>query len=134
MLVSTKQESMDWKTKYEQVLSRHKSEEDQASSEIAAPKSHSSAGEARLVAAREQCQSAREEAEEWKRKYDIAVREAKAALEKAAIVQEYTNTQSQLREHALREEFSSTLAKKVSSLIFLLCTFSNCWLPRIAVA
>ena len=35
-----------------------------------------------------------EEAEEWKRKYDIVVREAKAALEKAAIVQEYTNTQS----------------------------------------
>ena len=93
-LDSTKQESMDWKRKYEQVLSRHKSEEDQASSEIAALKSHSSAAEARLAAAREQSQSAQEEAEEWKRKYEIAVREAKAALEKAAIVQEYTNTQS----------------------------------------
>ncbi|KAG5131107.1 hypothetical protein JHK84_037504 [Glycine max] len=111
-LDSTKQESMDWKRKYEQVLSRHKSEEDQASSEIAALKSHSSAAEARLAAAREQSQSAQEEAEEWKRKYDIAVREAKAALEKAAIVQEYTNKQSQLREDALREEFSSTLAEK----------------------
>ena len=42
-------QSMDWKTKYEQVLSRHKSEEDQASSEIAAPKSHGSAGEARCL-------------------------------------------------------------------------------------
>ncbi|KAG4384223.1 hypothetical protein GLYMA_13G234600v4 [Glycine max] len=111
-LDSTKQESMDWKRKYEQVLSRHKSEEDQASSEIAALKSHSSAAEARLAAAREQSQSAQEEAEEWKRKYEIAVREAKAALEKAAIVQEYTNKQSQLREDALREEFSSTLAEK----------------------
>ncbi|KAG4936780.1 hypothetical protein JHK82_050998 [Glycine max] len=42
--------------------------------------------ELRVPTAREQCQFAREEAEEWKRKYDIVVREAKAALEKAAIV------------------------------------------------
>lgn len=114
-LDSTKQESMDWKRKYEQVLSRQKAEEDQASSEIAALKSRSSAAEARLAAAREQAQSAQEEAEEWKRKYDIAIREAKSALEKAAIVQERTNKQTQLREDALREEFSGTLAEKVSS-------------------
>nr|KYP51873.1 Interferon-induced guanylate-binding protein 2 [Cajanus cajan] len=111
-LDSTKQESMDWKRKYGQVLSRQKSEEDQASSEIATLKSRSSAAEARLTAAREQSQSAQEEAEEWKRKYDIAVREAKAALEKAAIVQECTNKQTQFREDALREEFSVTLAEK----------------------
>ncbi|KAK7252117.1 hypothetical protein RIF29_35851 [Crotalaria pallida] len=111
-LDSTKQESGDWKRKYEQVLSRHKAEEDQASSEIAALKSRSGAAEARLAAAKEQAQSAQEEAEEWKRKYDIAVREAKAALEKAAVVQERTNKQSQLREDALREEFSGTLAEK----------------------
>ncbi|XP_027347044.1 guanylate-binding protein 1-like [Abrus precatorius] len=107
-----KQESMDWKRKYEQVLSRQKAEEEQASSEIAALKSRSGAAEARLAAAREQAQSAQEEAEEWKRKYDIAVREAKSALEKAAIVQERTNKQTQLREDALREEFSGTLAEK----------------------
>ncbi|KAG4955975.1 hypothetical protein JHK84_041955 [Glycine max] len=107
-LDSTKQESMDWKRKYEQ--------EGQASSEIAALKSRSGAAEARLAAAREQSQSAQEEAEEWKRKrkYDIAVREAKAALEKAAIVQHYTNKQTQLREDALREEFSGTLAEKAA--------------------
>ncbi|OIV93237.1 hypothetical protein TanjilG_27416 [Lupinus angustifolius] len=110
-LDSTKQESVDWKRKFEQVLQRHKAEEDQASSEIAALKSRGAAGEARLAAAREQAQSAQEEAEEWKRKYDIAVREAKAALEKAAIVQERTNKQTQLREDALREEFSITLAE-----------------------
>ncbi|KAH1146135.1 hypothetical protein GLYMA_15G078400v4 [Glycine max] len=88
----------------------------QASSEIAALKSRSGAAEARLAAAREQSQSAQEEAEEWKRKrkYDIAVREAKAALEKAAIVQHYTNKQTQLREDALREEFSGTLAEKAA--------------------
>ncbi|CAL0331372.1 unnamed protein product [Lupinus luteus] len=111
-LDSTKHESVDWKRKYEQVLSRHKAEEDQASSEIAALKSRGAAAEARLSAAREQAQSAQEEAEEWKRKYDIAVREAKAALEKAAVVQERTNKQTQLREDALREEFSVTLAEK----------------------
>ncbi|CAH2062631.1 unnamed protein product [Thlaspi arvense] len=107
-----KQDSTDWKRKYEQILSKQKAEEDQASSEIAILKSRSSAAEARLAAAREQAQSAQEEAEEWKRKYDIAVREAKAALEKAAAVQERTNKQTQLREDALRAEFSSSLAEK----------------------
>ncbi|KAK7246442.1 hypothetical protein RIF29_41310 [Crotalaria pallida] len=111
-LESTKQESTDWKRKYQQILSRQKAEEDQTSSELAALKSRSSAAEARLAAAREQSQSAQEEAEEWKRKYDIAVREAKAALERAAIVQERTSKQTQLREDALREEFSGTLAEK----------------------
>lgn len=115
---SAKQETVDWKRKYEQGLSRQKAEEDQASSEIAALKSRTGIAEARLAAAREQAQSAEEEAEEWKRKYDIAVREAKAALEKAATVQERTNKQTQLREDALREEFSNTLAEKVSSLFY----------------
>ena len=110
---SAKQESLDWKRKYEQILSKQKAEEDQASSEIAVLKSRSSAAEARLAAAREQAQSAQEEAEEWKRKYDIAVREAKSALEKAATVQERLNKQTQQREDALREEFSSNLAEKV---------------------
>jgi len=113
-LESTKQESLDWKRKYEQVLSKQKAEDDQASSEIAILKSRSSAAEARLAAAKEQAQSAQEEAEEWKRKYDIAVREAKAALEKAAIAQERANKDTQKREDALREEFSIELAAKVS--------------------
>ncbi|KAI4306435.1 hypothetical protein L6164_029712 [Bauhinia variegata] len=112
VLGSAKQESMDWKRKFEQVLSRQKAEEDQASSEIAALRSRSSAAEARLASAREQVQSAQEEAEEWKRKYDIAVREAKSALEKAAVVQERRNKETQLREDALREEFADTLAEK----------------------
>ncbi|KAG5561742.1 hypothetical protein RHGRI_004705 [Rhododendron griersonianum] len=111
-LASTKHESLDWKRKYEQVISRQKAEEDQLSAEIAILKSKSSAAEARMAAAREQSQSAQEEAEEWKRKYDIAVREAKAALEKAAVVQERSNKQTQQREDALREEFSYILAEK----------------------
>ena len=112
-LDSAKQESLDWKRKYEQFLTKQKAEEDQASSEIAVLKSRSSAAEALLAAAREQAQSAQEEAGEWKRKYDIAVREAKSALEKAAIVQERSNKQTQQREDALREEFSGNLAEKV---------------------
>lgn len=115
-LESAKQESMEWKRKYEYVLSKQKANEDQINSEIAILKSRSSAAEARLAAAREQSQSAQEEAEEWKRKYDVAVREAKAALEKAAVVQERSNKQTQLREDALRAEFSSTLGEKVTFL------------------
>ncbi|XP_057499849.1 uncharacterized protein LOC130784029 isoform X1 [Actinidia eriantha] len=111
-LDSGRQESADWKRKYEQVLSKQKAEEGHASSEITILKSRSSAAEARLAASREQAQSAQGEAEEWKRKYDIAVRETKAALEKAAAVQDRTNTQTQLREDALRAEFSVSLAEK----------------------
>ncbi|GFY91904.1 guanylate-binding family protein [Actinidia rufa] len=111
-LDSGRQESADWKRKYEQVLLKQKAEEGHASSEIAILKSRSSAAEARLAASREQAQSAQGEAEEWKRKYDIAVRETKAALEKAVAVQDRTNTQTQLREDALRAEFSVSLAEK----------------------
>ncbi|KAK5825899.1 uncharacterized protein LOC108465221 [Gossypium arboreum] len=109
---SAKQETLDWRRKYDQVLSKQKSKEDQATSEIEVLKSRSTAAEARLAAAKEQAESAQEEAEEWKRKYDFAVREAKAALEKAAIVQERSSKETQLREDTLREEFSHTLADK----------------------
>ncbi|XP_059670531.1 uncharacterized protein LOC132316048 [Cornus florida] len=111
-LNNSTQESSEWRRKYEQVLSKQKAEEDQASAEIATLKSRNSAAEARLAAAREQSQSAQEEAEEWKRKFDIAVREARAAIEKAAVVQDRSNKQTQQREDALREEFSNTLADK----------------------
>ncbi|GKV36776.1 hypothetical protein SLEP1_g44870 [Rubroshorea leprosula] len=111
-LDSAKQEVSDWRRKYDQVLSKQKAKEDQASSEIEVLKSRSTAAEARLAAAKEQAQSAQEEAEEWKRKYDYAVREAKAALEKAATVQDRRGKDTQLREDALRKEFADTLADK----------------------
>ena len=109
-----KQESLDWKRKYESVLSKLKAEEDQANSDIAILKSRSSAAEARLAAAREQSQSAQEEAEEWKRKFEIALRDTKAALEKAALAEERTNKQTRLREDDLRKEFSNILSVKVN--------------------
>ncbi|KAL6497751.1 hypothetical protein OROHE_026990 [Orobanche hederae] len=111
-LDSIKQECTDWKRKYELVLSKQKAEEDQFGAEVAMLRSRSYAVEARLGAAQEKAQSAHEEAEEWKRKYDIAVRETKNALEKAAAIQERTNYQTQSREAALREEFASALAEK----------------------
>nr|GMD09075.1 guanylate-binding protein 1-like [Ipomoea batatas] len=109
---SAKHESLEWKRKYEQVLSKLRADEDQVNAEIAILKSRTSAAEARVAAAKEQSQSAQEEAEEWMRKYEIAVKEAKKALEKAAVIQERTNTQTQMREEALRKEFSLTLAEK----------------------
>ncbi|KAL4204729.1 hypothetical protein AMTRI_Chr01g133480 [Amborella trichopoda] len=112
VLDSARQESADGKHKYEQVLSKQRAEEDQSNAEIAILKSKSSAAEARLAAAREQAQSAQEEASEWRRKYDIAVREAKAALEKAATLQERANKHTQVREDSLRAEFAATLAEK----------------------
>ncbi|KAJ4977225.1 hypothetical protein NE237_002331 [Protea cynaroides] len=112
MLDSARLESLEWKRKYEQIFARQNAEEGQANSQIAVLRSRTSAAEARLAAAREHAKSSQEEAEEWKRKFDIAVRETKAALEKAAAVQERTNKQTQQREDALREEFSATLAEK----------------------
>ncbi|KAL9236808.1 hypothetical protein vseg_011434 [Gypsophila vaccaria] len=111
-LEAVRQESSDWKRKYEHVLSKQKDDEEHSSAEIAALKSRTSATEARLAAAREQVQSAQVEAEEWKRKYGIAVQEAKAALEKAAVVQERGNKNMQQREDALRTEFANSLSKK----------------------
>lgn len=120
---SARHDGMEWKRKYENLLSKHKAEEDQVSSELAILRSRSSAAEARLAAAQEQSISAQDEAGEWKRKYDIAVREAKNALEKAAAVQERSNKQTQQREDALRDEFSVVLADKVcfSSYVIQSC-------------
>ncbi|PWA88599.1 guanylate-binding family protein [Artemisia annua] len=113
---ATKHESMEWKRKYELSLSKQKAAEDQAGSEVANLKARSSAAEARLEAAREQTKSAQEEAQEWKRKFDVAVKEAKSALEKAAAVQDLSNKQTQQREDVLRAEFAVTLTDKEAEL------------------
>ncbi|XP_010246528.1 PREDICTED: uncharacterized protein LOC104589789 [Nelumbo nucifera] len=112
-LGSVAQDSLEWKRKYEKIFSKQKAE-DQSSAEIETLKSRTSAAEARLVVAREQAeaQSAQEAVEEWKWKYDVAVRETKAALEKSAIVQERKNKQTQLTEDSLREEYSAILDEK----------------------
>ncbi|KAL9993965.1 putative guanylate-binding protein [Helianthus debilis subsp. tardiflorus] len=115
-LEAAKHESIEWKRKYDVALSKQKAGEEQASSEVANLKARSSAAEARLAAAREQTLSAQEEAGEWKRKYDIAVREAKIALEKAAAVQDRASKQTQQREDALRAEIAETIAEKEAEI------------------
>ncbi|CAK9141545.1 unnamed protein product, partial [Ilex paraguariensis] len=85
-------DSMEWKRKYEQVSSKQKVEEDQASIEIAILKFRSSAAEARLVAAREQAQFAQEEAEEWKQKYHIAEEEMKDKVAKIEQTEQHLTT------------------------------------------
>ncbi|GKC11408.1 RNA-directed DNA polymerase, eukaryota [Tanacetum coccineum] len=95
-LEAAKHESLEWKRKYEVALSKQKAGEKQASLEVANLKARSSAAEARLTAACEQTLSAQEEASEWKRKYDVAVKETKSALEKAAAVQDHASKQTQI--------------------------------------
>ncbi|KAL6574031.1 hypothetical protein OROHE_001573 [Orobanche hederae] len=112
ILDTARQESADWKRKYEFVLSRQKAEEEQMSGEIKMLRSKNSAAEARLAAAQEKAQSAQEEAGEWKRKFDMAAEDVKNSLEKVAAIQERTNYQIQSREAALRTEIFSTLAEK----------------------
>ncbi|CAN1810619.1 Guanylate-binding protein 6 [Linum perenne] len=111
-LESAKEETSEWKRKHDLAMSKQKTVEGQINSEIAVLKSRSSAAEARMAAAHEQMRSAQEEAVEWKRKYDVTVRETKAALEKAAVAQERSSKETQLREDALREEFSVVLTDK----------------------
>ncbi|RZC65295.1 hypothetical protein C5167_008987 [Papaver somniferum] len=85
---SAKRDSFEWKRKYEQVTSKKKAEIDQVNAEISALLSRISSAEARLAAAREQIHSAEEEAMEWKRKFDFTSQETKAALDKAATIQD----------------------------------------------
>ncbi|CAH2046241.1 unnamed protein product [Thlaspi arvense] len=111
--VESKQEEIkEWKRKYDQFVLKQKAVQDQRNSEMEVLRTRSTTSEARLAAAREQAKSAQEETEEWKRKYDYAVGEARSALQKAASVQERSGKETQLREDALREEFTFTLAEK----------------------
>ncbi|CAO2824368.1 unnamed protein product [Amaranthus hypochondriacus] len=115
-LDSVKKESLDWKKKYEETILKQKAKEDETYAEFAMLKSRSCAAEASLSALREQARSAKEEAEEWKRKYDMAFKEAKSAVGKATAVQECTNKSIQLREDLLRADFAKILTQKEEEL------------------
>jgi chromosome segregation ATPase len=112
-LETAKRESTDWKGKYEHNILQQKADESKLKSQIASMESRVNISEGRLSAVREQAESAQEEASEWKRKYDVAVSEAKAALQRAAVAQERTNKKVQEREDALRAEISHQLSEKV---------------------
>ncbi|KAI3958295.1 hypothetical protein MKW92_020739 [Papaver armeniacum] len=105
------EDSFEWKRKYEQVTSKKKAEVDQVNAEISALLSRISSAEARLAAV-EQIHSAEEEAMEWKRKFDFTSQETKAALDKAATVQERVNTHVRLKEDVVRAKFTASLSAK----------------------
>nr|VDD30371.1 unnamed protein product [Brassica oleracea] len=111
--VESKQEDIkEWKRKYDQFVLKQKAVEDQLKSDMEVLRTRSTTSDARLAAAKEQAKSAQEETEEWKRKYDYAVGEARSALQKAASVQQRSGKETQLREDVLREEFTLTLVEK----------------------
>ncbi|KAJ8458516.1 hypothetical protein OPV22_031442 [Ensete ventricosum] len=112
-------ESSNWKNKYSESMGDQKAEEDKFKAQIAVLEARIGAAEGRLAAVREQAASAQEEASEWKRKYDVAVGDAKTALERAAVAQERTNKKVQAREDTLRTEYAEQLATKDKEIINL---------------
>ncbi|CAN6345866.1 unnamed protein product [Urochloa humidicola] len=111
-LETAKRESNDWKSKYDHSILQQKADESKLKSQIASLESRVSISEGRLSATREQAASAQEESSEWKRKYEVAVSEAKTALQRAAVAQERTNKKVQEREDALRAELANQLSEK----------------------
>ena len=112
-LESFRKEASDWRTQYEEVVSSRNALEEQLNVEIRALQNRCSAAEGRLAAAREQLQSAKAEADEWKRKYQAAVEESNIASENARAICDRVTKHSQDRQDALREEFLSNIAIKV---------------------
>ena len=112
-LETAKRECNDWKSKYDHGILQQKADESKLKSQIASLESRVSISEGRLSATHEQADSAQEEASEWKRKYEVAVSEAKTALQRAAVAQERTNKKVQEREDALRAELANQLSEKV---------------------
>ncbi|RLM99095.1 guanylate-binding protein 1-like [Panicum miliaceum] len=111
-LETAKRESNDWRSKYDHSILQQKADESKLKSQIASLESRVNISEGRLSATREQAESAQEEASEWKRKYEVAVSEAKTALQRAAVAQERTNKKVQEREDALRAELANQLSEK----------------------
>uniref|UniRef100_A0A6N2M6N6 Uncharacterized protein n=1 Tax=Salix viminalis TaxID=40686 RepID=A0A6N2M6N6_SALVM len=73
-----------------------------------------------LAAAHEQMRSAEEDAAEWKRKYDIAVRETKAALEKVAassFEKDFQEMQEMLQQLKLEKEKTEALLKEKDEML-----------------
>ncbi|BBN10139.1 guanylate-binding protein 1/3/4/7 [Marchantia polymorpha subsp. ruderalis] len=115
-LEEARKEVADWRSKYDHLLTDRKSEDERLSSEHASLQSRCTSAEARLAAAREQSESAKEEAAEWRRKHDSVVADSRAAVERSNALRERANKQHQLREDALRAEFASSIAEKDSEV------------------
>ncbi len=73
-----------------------------------------STAEARLAAMKEQSESAKEEAAEWKRKHEAVAVETKEVIERAISQKDKAIKQAQVREDTLRAEFTATVSQKVN--------------------
>ncbi|KAJ3670610.1 hypothetical protein LUZ60_008036 [Juncus effusus] len=107
-----KRQALDWKRKFERGTAELKAEEDKLRSQVVALEARVNLSEGRLAAVREQAESAQDEASEWKKKYELAVTEAKSALQRAAVAQERTSKKVQEREDSLRAELADQLSSK----------------------
>lgn len=70
--------------------------------------------EARLAAMKEQSESAKEEAAEWKRKHEAVAAETKEVIERTISQKDKAIKQAQVREDTLRAEFTATVSQKVN--------------------
>lgn len=77
--------------------------------------------EARLAAMCEQCASTKEEAAEWRYKYDAIAADTKEAVERANVKRDRTIKEGQIREDALRAQIAATVAQKVLDRLFYTC-------------
>ncbi len=73
-----------------------------------------STAEARLAAMKEQSESAKEEAAEWKRKHEAVASETKEVIERTISQKDKALKQAQVREDTLRAEFTATVSQKVN--------------------
>jgi len=73
-----------------------------------------STAEARLAAMKEQSESAKEEAAEWKRKYEAVAVETKEVIERTISQKDKAIKQAQVHEDTLRAEFTATVSRKVN--------------------
>lgn len=105
-------ESSEWQRKYDQLVATQKVEAEHMSDDLASLRTRYSSTEARLSAAREQVESAKEEAAESRRKHDLAIKEVQNTVENITALKEQAIQQAQEREDSLRAEFSAALAGK----------------------
>jgi chromosome segregation ATPase len=71
-----------------------------------------STAEARLAAMKEQSESAKEEAAEWKRKHEAVAVETKEVIERTISQKDKAIKQAQVHEDTLRAEFTATVLRK----------------------
>jgi chromosome segregation ATPase len=109
---STKKEATEWQTKYEKLVAQHQSDEERFKSDFGALQNRCSTAEARLAAMKEQSESAKEEAAEWKRKHEAVAVETKEVIERTISQKDKAIKQAQVHEDTLRAEFTATVLRK----------------------